>query len=129
MALEYTLDELIRKCAKRDPSAQKILYEMFSKKVMATCLRYVNSRFEADDVFQETFIKIFNNIDQFSNKGSLEGWMRRIAANTALKYIQKESLNFRNEDIESLLETKSPCDSPIDIVSSQELLNVINNLP
>ncbi len=62
---------------------------------MTVCRRYARRSFEAEDILQDAFVRIFSNIHQFEQRGSLEGWMRRIVANTALKRYDK--LSFKNE--------------------------------
>lgn len=52
-------------------------------------MRYSKDRDSAEEVLQEGFIKIFEKLDRFDYKGSFEGWMRRIMANTAIDSIRK----------------------------------------
>ena len=52
-------------------------------------MRYSRDRDSAEEVLQEGFIKIFEKLDRFDYKGSFEGWMRRIMANTAIDSIRK----------------------------------------
>ena len=52
-------------------------------------MRYTVDRDSAEEVLQEGFIKIFDKLSAFDYKGSFEGWMRRIMANTAIDYIRK----------------------------------------
>lgn len=49
------------------------------------CLKYANNYDDACDILQEGFIKVYRKLDQFSGKGSFEGWIRRIMINTALE--------------------------------------------
>ena len=52
-------------------------------------MRYKSDRDSAEEILQEGFIKIFDKLDAFDYKGSFEGWMRRIMANTAIDSIRK----------------------------------------
>ena len=72
---------------------------------MTVCLRYARHRAEAEDLLQDSFIKIFDNIRQFEGKGAFEGWIRRIVVNTALKNISKLSFQRENIGIENMVET------------------------
>jgi RNA polymerase sigma-70 factor (ECF subfamily) len=58
--------------------------------MMSACLRYISDKDEAQDILQEGFIKVFNNIAKFDFNGSLEGWVRRIIVNTAIDHIRKK---------------------------------------
>ncbi|TNE74842.1 MAG: sigma-70 family RNA polymerase sigma factor [Bacteroidetes bacterium] len=62
---------------------------MYYGKMLAVCLRYIQDRDSAEEVLQEGFIKIFDKLEAFDYKGSFEGWMRRIMANTAIDLIRR----------------------------------------
>jgi RNA polymerase sigma-70 factor (ECF subfamily) len=66
---------------------------MFYGKMLAVCKRYISDNDTAQEVLQESFIKIFDKIGVFDFKGSLEGWVRRIVANTAIDSIRKSKRN------------------------------------
>ncbi len=59
--------------------------------LMSVCLRYARDEAMAQDVLQETLIRIFKNIDRFEPTGSFEAWMRRIAVRRSLQWIEKSS--------------------------------------
>ena len=97
---------------------------------MGICRKYIPSRFEADDVFQEAFIKIFKHLDQFDeDKGSFEAWASTIARNESLAWIKKKIKNqsVSIEDHES--ETIAAPDKVDDSLSSDELLMMLDKLP
>jgi RNA polymerase sigma factor (sigma-70 family) len=83
--------ELINRCAKGERTAQQLLYDYYCRKLLALCLRYAKSTPEAEDILQEGFIKIFNNIKSFRSESSLSTWMTRIMINTALNH-QRQKL-------------------------------------
>lgn len=62
---------------------------MFYGKMLSVCMRYLPDRDSAQEVLQEGFIKVFEKIGAFDHKGSFEGWIRRIIANTAIDAIRK----------------------------------------
>lgn len=82
--------ELVQGCIAGKRAVQKQLYELYAKKMMAVCLRYARTSFEAEDVLQEAFVKVFENIQNFKGECPLEFWIRRIMINTALKYHRKK---------------------------------------
>ncbi|MCB0579748.1 MAG: sigma-70 family RNA polymerase sigma factor, partial [Phaeodactylibacter sp.] len=57
---------------------QQELFRRYSGKMLMVCLRYARHEMEAEDILQDAFIKIFDNIAKFEFKGSFEGWIRRI---------------------------------------------------
>lgn len=52
-------------------------------------MRYARDRDSAEEMLQEGFIKVFDKLEGFDYKGSFEGWMRRIVANTAIDHLRK----------------------------------------
>lgn len=79
------LEKLINECQKNQPKAQEQLYRLFEKKFFGLCLKYSSSYADAQDNFQEGFLIIFRKINQYSGKGSFEGWAKRILINNALQ--------------------------------------------
>lgn len=83
------LSKLIKGCLKNKRRSQEELFRLYYGKMLAVCLRYINDRDSAEEILQEGFIKIFDKLEAFDYKGSFEGWMRRIMANTAIDSIRK----------------------------------------
>ena len=79
------LEKLISECQKNQPKAQEQLYRLFEKKFFGLCLKYSSSYADAQDNFQEGFLIIFRKINQYSGKGSFEGWAKKILINNALQ--------------------------------------------
>jgi RNA polymerase sigma-70 factor (ECF subfamily) len=124
-----TDEELIKKCTCGDLLAQKTFYEKFAGKMFGVCLRYMNGDDEAQDVLQDGFIKVFDNLDRYQKKGSLEGWVRRIIVNTALDQIRKNKKFVDNVDADSvsyMLEDKVYI---VEELEAEDLLKIINRLP
>jgi RNA polymerase sigma-70 factor (ECF subfamily) len=82
--------ELIQSCLRGERAAQHRLYNTYAGRMYAVCLRYCKSRAEAQDVLQEGFIKVFENLKVFKQVCPLEAWIRRIMVNTALKYLRSQ---------------------------------------
>lgn len=119
---------LIVACQKNDSKSQEQLYHLYSRLVMGICLRYTKSKYDAEDVLQEIFIKIFQNIQQYRNEGSFEGWVRRISVNTCLKKIQKDKVIYQ-EEINDNLPEKSIDENALEKMAVNELVAIINLLP
>jgi len=120
--------ELIAGCIRGDRQCQKELFRQFSGKLLAVCIRYTRHRMEAEDILQDAFIKIFKNLEKFEGKGSFEGWMRRIAVNTALKNYNKSSYQKEKIGLEDYQENAIDPDV-IASLHEEEILKVIGGLP
>lgn len=73
--------EVVEGCMKHDRKCQYKLYNFLAPKLLATCLRYTPSRAEAEDVLQESFIKIFAHLDTFRLDSKIDTWSIRIMLN------------------------------------------------
>jgi RNA polymerase sigma-70 factor (ECF subfamily) len=95
MNLSSTLTEsqLIETCIAGERKSQKQLYDLFAPKMFSICLRYSKNQMDAEDVLQEGFVKLYNNLHRFRGEGSFEGWVRRIFVNTAIEHIRRKNLN------------------------------------
>lgn len=121
-------NEIIQGCLAHKASSQEKLYALYSRRMMAICLRYTHSRFEAEDIFHEAFIKVFKNIKSWQG-GSFEGWMRRIFVNTAINHYHHNRKYFDHVDSSYAETMLSASDNIIAELSNQELLEMIGSMP
>ncbi len=120
------LKQLINDCQKNNRKAQAELYQMYSSKLFAVCLKYSRNYSEAQDHLQDGFLIIFNKIEQYSFKGSFDGWLKRIMINNVLQqYRSKPFLSLVNEDVQD--ETEIDFDD--ENISLDYLLKIIQELP
>ncbi len=119
--------ELAKSCAKGDRKGQRLLYEKYKEKMFGIAQRYSSSMAQAEDILHDGFIKIFDKIDQFSTKGSLEGWMRAVMVSVALRTIQKEKSNLFIELNESLYDGEVRVE--LGDLEAQDILSLISKLP
>ena len=84
---------LIESCINGNRKSQKELYDMYSSKMFAICLRYSKNHMDAEDILQDAFVKLFNNLHRFRGEGSFDGWVRRIFVNTAIEHIRRKNVN------------------------------------
>ena len=120
------LQQLILKCKRQDLKAQEQLYKLYSHKLFALCLKYSSDRQQAEDNLQDAFLMIFKKISQYQEKGSFEGWMKRITINIALQKYRKQTV-FEIIHEDQLSEPQIEIDD--EEVSVDFLLKIIQELP
>jgi RNA polymerase sigma factor (sigma-70 family) len=125
--LTNELNDIIQGCIHGRRSDQERLYRMFSSKMFGVCMRYCHQHDEAKDILQDGFIKIFENIKQFGQRGSFEGWIRRIIVNTALERYRKNSRILTMEKLPELKEEETEDHEPD--ISMNDLLKYVQDLP
>ncbi len=123
-------NELIQGCIREERKYQEAIFKRYAGKLMAVSMRYARLRMEAEDILQDAFMRIFDHIGQFQGKGSLEGWMRRIVVNTALKNVDKKSFSNEIIGLENTAEDLSGAlPSVFSALQEEELLLLIQQLP
>ncbi|GAA3631263.1 RNA polymerase sigma factor [Flavivirga jejuensis] len=121
-----SLDQLIENCKVDNTKAQGELYKLFSSKLFSVCLKYSRNRAEAEDNLQDAFLTIFKKIEQYKNKGSFEGWLKRITVNTVLqRYRNEKVFDIINENVIEDVELEVDEDA----ISIDYLLQIIQELP
>ncbi|MCX6192230.1 MAG: RNA polymerase sigma factor [Flavobacteriia bacterium] len=84
---------IVEGCLRKDRRSQEAFFKMFYGKMMSVCLRYISDRDSAQEVLQDGFIKVFDKLEHFDFRGSIDGWLRRIISNTAIDAIRKAKRN------------------------------------
>ncbi len=121
--------ELVKLCQQNNAKAQRELYEKYKSRLMGLSVRYTKFREEAEDVFQEAFVKIFKNIKQLQKVESLEKWMKQTLVNTAINYYHKQKRHKGHVDYEVVQIANADYEKIIGRLANDELLTVINRLP
>jgi RNA polymerase sigma factor (sigma-70 family) len=122
--------QIIEGCARHNRKAQQVLYDQYSRLLLGICLRYATDKAEAEDILQESFLKIFLNIKDFSGTGSFIGWLRKVTVNTAITHYHK-NLKYRyHVEIEEYVSVETGVTSfEEDFFTSEDLYMVLNELP
>ena len=122
--------QLIDGCARHESKAQKVLYEKYSRLLLGVCMRYAIDKAEAEDILQDSFLKIFNKIKDFSGKGSFIGWLRKVVVNTAITHYHLNLKHRYHVGIEEYVPVeKGVAGFDEDFFTSDELYKVLNELP
>ena len=99
---KFTIDSLLEGCRKGERKAQEHLYKTLASKMMGVCMRYAKDTYEAEDVLQMGFVKVFQKVQEFRSDGSFEGWIRRIMVNTAIESYRKNLRSLNVVDIDEV---------------------------
>jgi RNA polymerase sigma-70 factor (ECF subfamily) len=121
--------KLIDKCKKGDRKAQFEIYRLYYKAMFNASLRIVGVSDEAEDIMQESFLKAFQNLDQFGGEVSFGAWLKKIVINRSLDSLRQRRKKFEEiEDFENELvaEEDAILEENIPV---EEIVKEIQNLP
>ena len=127
----------IRKCIEQDRVYHRKFYDRYFGFAMKLAFRYVTDYDKAKDIVHDSFIKIFNNLQHFTNKTessnveyALMAWMKRIVINTGIDQMRRQrgALNV-TELTENIWDEHETSISPDDHLLYKELLQELSSLP
>jgi RNA polymerase sigma factor (sigma-70 family) len=126
--VDLNITDIINGCRQGHRRSQQRLFESFAGKLLTVSRQYTPKNLDPMDNLQDSFIKIFDHIQDFDpQRGSFEGWARKIVINTALKKLSKKSIeevNLVYDELPTLLENKMD-----NIEDLEQLMNIIERLP
>ena len=91
--LSFHID-LVEKCKANDRKAQMKLYQQYCEGMFCVAMRFLKNEDDAEDVLQESFIKAFQKLDQFSGEVTFGAWLKRIVINKCLDFIKSSKMKY-----------------------------------
>jgi len=117
--------QLIKQSLKKNRKAQKLLYDKYAPKMLRLCTYYIKDIQQSEAVMLSGFFKVFTKLSQFENKGSFEGWIRKIMVWESISYLRKKDQLFFTDEIEIY---EQPFEIELNI-AVEDLQKYINELP
>ncbi|MBL4678478.1 MAG: sigma-70 family RNA polymerase sigma factor [Mucilaginibacter sp.] len=125
---EAELQQLVSGCLKDDRLSQKLLYKAFYGFAMGICLRYANNRYEASEVLNQGFFKVFKNLEKYDSAKPFKAWLGRIMVNASIDYYRSNLKVAYTEELDKA-EHINDNDYADKNLSYNELLDMISKLP
>jgi len=128
---ELDEQELARYCRERDRLAEDELYTRYAARIYTLCRRYLGDNDKAKDLVQETLIQALDKIQTFhyTGKGSLYGWIHRIAINKALNHIKRQRWRTVPFNLIKHDRVQEPTKEEMESIPQEKLLGWISLLP
>ena len=126
---EYPFQVILERAIEGDERAFKRIYDLLAGKMYSLCVRFAGNTNDANDMFQEAFIRVYKSLGAYKGIGVFEGWVRKIFVNTCLDHLKSKQRRLYSELNESV-ETRVSTDlNGIDKLSKEELMRIIQQLP
>lgn len=120
-------NELISKAAKGNREAQNRLYNLHAPKMLSVCRYYISDLQHAEEAMLNGFYKAFINLKKFEDKGSFEGWLRKIMVRESISFLRSQkNIEFSYEDMTNQQSFDNNIQSNLEVAAIQQL---IDNLP
>lgn len=125
---KYTEEEIIAGCKKGKAEFQEALYLLYGSKMMGICKRYTQDIMEAEDIFQETFIKVFKKIENFEGR-SFKSWIYTVFINSSIDNYRLNKQRHLHVSYDDIIEPNAHEIDVIKQMSANEITEIINELP
>ncbi|MBT8221447.1 MAG: RNA polymerase sigma factor [Bacteroidia bacterium] len=123
----FDQEQVIKGCIDNDRKSQELLYRRFFEPMVRMCRKHLQDDHRAIEVLNDGMLRVFQKISQFENKGSLEGWIRRIIYHAICNHYNSRSNYVKFlilEDHDAPIAGEADEQSQLD-----DLLNMIERLP
>ena len=122
--------EFIKKLEEFDPTACRILYDEYKVLLFGICSRYASNPMEAEDMLQVGFMGVYNAIPSFKNKGSFDGFVKKVFLNHVLQFVRKNyKALYQTDAFEPSKHEESFDAAIISNLQYEQLMKYIQDLP
>lgn len=122
------LPEILEGCRNQKPSAQKKLFEAYYGFGMNICMRYADNKEEAEEMFDDGFLRILNKICYYDPDQPFDAWFRTVMIRSAIDHYRKHKSSLVFNNIEDAYEIGLD-DGLLERLSAEEILVVVQHLP
>ncbi|HLA56773.1 MAG TPA: RNA polymerase sigma factor [Flavobacterium sp.] len=116
-------NEIIALALENNRQAQQRIYSQYAPKMLSVCRQYVKDIHHAEDLMITSFMKVFTSLKNFENKGSFEGWIRRIMINECISFIRVQKKVSFLEDEYYREDTFNNIESGFSVADIQSLID------
>ena len=122
------LPEIIEGCRREKPAAQKQLFEAYYSFGVNICLRYAATREEAEEMFDDGFLRVLNKISYYDPDQPFDAWFRTVMVHSAIDHYRRNKSTLVFADIDEAYEV-GETDGLLERLAADEILAVVQQLP
>ncbi|GAA4436421.1 sigma-70 family RNA polymerase sigma factor [Ravibacter arvi] len=129
------LDEMIEGLKREDSNAMEQFYSCYGPLIKGICFRYAQDREQAEDMFHDTLIELFEKVKKYRSTGSFNRWLKTVTVRTLIDHINKSKRarqkleESANAYYENLADEPARLDLSKLALSPEELITAISRLP
>lgn len=125
----YLNNQIVTNCKLNKAKAQMQLYDLYCDAMFVIAKRYVKNSFEAEDIMQEAFIKVFKNINSFKGQVTIGAWIKKIVINQCIDYLKKKRIELVSIEEKELTISDDANWAVNEEVTTDIVVSAINSLP
>ena len=121
--------DLILQAKRGEPEAYSEIVTRHQTSVFNVCYRILHNRSDAEDLAQETFMRAYNRLDTFDLGREFGPWIRRVAANLCLNFLESQKVTMAIDDERDEDKTRSPSEQVEVKERSEQIRQALASLP
>ena len=123
------IESVISGCIKGKRASQEALYRGYYAYAMTVASAYSQSDFEAEEIANDGFIKVFGRIKEYDSQFPFTAWFRRIIVNSAIDHFRKNKKHNFHLEVDQAAGIETNDLSAIDQLSANEMMELVRSLP
>ena len=123
-----SVDEIIQGCLRKKEKSQEMLYKRFFGYALRVALIYNRNRENALEAVNDSFVKVFNQIDRYDNTMPFKSWLSKIVVNTSIDRFRKSKKEIQFDDKEVFF-IPDESSNILTQLSADDILGLLNRLP
>ncbi len=126
-------EQLIINYLKGDEKSLEVLIRRYLKPIYSFVYRYIGGSYEAEDITQEVFVRVWRNIKKFDKQKSFKTWIFSIAKNASIDFLKKKKSipfsEFENREGQNPVIDKLADSSPLpsELFEKKDIVRVITS--
>ncbi|MGQ9619594.1 MAG: RNA polymerase sigma factor [Bacteroidales bacterium] len=127
--IEFSDQEIIRRCSRGEEKAQEMLYKHYFSFAMSVCIRYTADESEAMEIVNDSFMKVLDNINEYDKSKPFSAWYGRILVNTAIDSYRKNSRRASDLQLSDIEEVEEIEPEILSELSAENIIDLFRELP
>ena len=126
----YKLLEIVTGCLNNDNKYKELLYNYYWEDMIRIVVSYTKNKYDAEDILQNTFLKLYDNIYKYNFKGNFSGWFRKMVVYESINFLrlkQKTKTSINSELIERE-ESEEVFDNNFSEIRVKKILNALEKI-
>jgi len=119
---------VIAACIAGNSQAQHILFKKYFGYAKSICLRYTYSPEEAEEVLNEGFFKVFNNLERYDPEQPFKAWLRTVMVNNAISYFRRNKKHYTARTAFDEIPEPGIADDAVSEITAGEIMQLIHEL-
>jgi RNA polymerase sigma factor (sigma-70 family) len=135
-----SLENVVNSCVQNDRAVGRedagMIYKRYYGYLFAIALRYVKSREDAEELVNESFVRVFDKIRTFTGKGEgaeferlFKAWMARICVNACIDYLRSKKVTQSLDDEESEIQVEDTLTTIGELLNAEDIMRLLLHLP